>query len=113
MVGIDQESYHRNGYIPRYRKTALAKTKTKIIKVKTVDIKAPGPMRILCGSAAAYWLSGIISPGFVAIAVMILLFFPVFFIDFLFPEQPPIQDEKIEDGLIEDAEQAESDEFLE
>ncbi|TAL51907.1 MAG: hypothetical protein EPN89_02625 [Methylovulum sp.] len=66
--------------------------------------KGPGPIRILCGSAAAYWLSGIINPAFVAVAVMILLFFPVFFVDFLFPEEPslPAADnndaEKREDG---------------
>lgn len=63
--------------------------KTKVIKVKQVNLKAPGPLRILCGSAAAYWLSGIINPGFIAVAVMVLLFFPVFFLDFLFPQPPP------------------------
>ena len=63
-------------------------------------------MRILCGSAVAYWLSDIINPAFVAVAVMILLFFPVFFADFLFPEQPPSQ---IEDNE-EDEKKQDSDE---
>ncbi|MDP2902950.1 MAG: hypothetical protein Q8N96_07540 [Methylovulum sp.] len=87
----------------------MAKTK----KIKTVNLNAPGPMRILCGSAAAYWLSGIINPAFVAIAVMILLFFPVFFLDFLFPEQPPIQAGTIEDENTEDSEDAQPNKLLE
>ncbi|MDO9107175.1 MAG: hypothetical protein Q7U57_19710 [Methylovulum sp.] len=56
-------------------------------------------MRILCGSALAYWLSDIVNPAFVAVAVMILLFFPVFFADFLFPESPL---GKTEDGKKEE-----------
>lgn len=34
-------------------------------------------MRMVWGSAVAYWLSGIIDPAFVAIAVMIALFIPI------------------------------------
>jgi hypothetical protein len=78
--------------------------KTKIIKVKQVNLKAPGPIRILCGSVAAYWLSGIINPGFVAIAVMLLLFFPVFFLDFLFPQPPskPLEAQNETEEIIEE-----------
>jgi hypothetical protein len=42
----------------------------------------------LCGSVLAYWLSGIVNPAFVAIAVMILLFIPVFYNDYLHSEPP-------------------------
>jgi hypothetical protein len=45
-------------------------------------IKIPSPMRLLCGALLAYWLSGIMHPGFVAIAVLILLFIPVFYPDY-------------------------------
>lgn len=37
----------------------------------------PRPMRMVWGSLVAYWLSGIINPAFVAIAVMIALFIPI------------------------------------
>jgi hypothetical protein len=49
-------------------------------------VKAPGPMRLLCGGALAYWLSHIINSAFVGIAVMIVLFVPVFLHDY-FSEQ--------------------------
>jgi hypothetical protein len=39
-------------------------------------------MRLLFGSALAYWLAGIANPAFVAIAVMIVLFIPLFFTDY-------------------------------
>jgi hypothetical protein len=42
----------------------------------------------LCGSVLAYWLSGIVNPAFVAIAVMILLFIPVFYNDYLHSAPP-------------------------
>jgi hypothetical protein len=45
-------------------------------------------MRLLCGGAIAYWLAHIINPSFVAIAVMIVLFIPLFIADNLFFEQP-------------------------
>ncbi|MDO9271068.1 MAG: hypothetical protein Q7T96_18335 [Methylobacter sp.] len=45
-------------------------------------IKVPGPTRLLCGAALAYWLAHIINPAFVAIAVMIALFIPVFMTDY-------------------------------
>lgn len=40
-------------------------------------IKLPGPMRIIWGSLGCYWLKDIINPGFLAIAIMLLLFIPV------------------------------------
>lgn len=51
-------------------------------------IKMPRPMRMVWGSAIAYWLSGIINPAFVAIAVMIALFIPVLIVDPYFPSRP-------------------------
>ncbi len=44
-------------------------------------------MRMVWGSAIAYWLSGIINPAFVAIAVMIALFIPILIVDPLFPSR--------------------------
>ncbi|MEI6335913.1 MAG: hypothetical protein WCS87_15240 [Methylococcaceae bacterium] len=51
-------------------------------------IKAPSPARLLCGSALAYWLSGFVNPAFVAIAVMTLLFIPIFYNDYSHSEAP-------------------------
>lgn len=45
-------------------------------------VKVPGPTRLLFGCAIAYWLSHIINPAFVSIAVMIVLFIPVFIADY-------------------------------
>lgn len=59
-------------------------TKEPILKI----IKMPGPMRMVWGSAIAYWLAGIINPAFIAIAVMIALFIPVLIADPYFPSQP-------------------------
>lgn len=47
-------------------------------------VKVPSSMRLLCGAALAYWLAGTINPAFVAIAVMIVLFIPVFLWDYCF-----------------------------
>jgi hypothetical protein len=89
----------------------LAKTrKIKVkIKVKKDDLEAPGSIALICACVMAYWLSGIINPGFVAIAFMIFLFFPVFFADFLFPEAP-IQTEPVEEkneDVVDDEENKE------
>ncbi|WP_432741787.1 hypothetical protein ABXJ76_15705 [Methylobacter sp. G7] len=51
-------------------------------------VKMPRPMRMVWGSLVAYWLAGMINPAFVAIAVMIALFIPVFIVDPLFPSRP-------------------------
>lgn len=58
-------------------------------------IKPPSTLRILLGSATAYWLSDIINPGFVAIAVLIVLFCPVFYFDKLTEEPDELDDFKI------------------
>ncbi len=50
-------------------------------------VKVPSPTRLLCGGALAYWLAHIINPAFVAIAVMIVLFIPIFITDY-FPDRP-------------------------
>lgn len=51
-------------------------------------VKVPRPMRMVWGCAIAYWLSGIVNPGFIAIAVMIALFIPILIVDPYFPSQP-------------------------
>lgn len=51
-------------------------------------------MRMVWGSAVAYWLSGIINPAFVAIAVMIALFIPILISEYFYTvptyEQPDV-----------------------
>ena len=76
------------------------KKKKKIIVTK-VEFKEPSSFRLLLGCALAYWLSDIINPAFIAIAVMILLFFPVFFVEFLYPEPEPIPIAKPESVIEE------------
>jgi hypothetical protein len=56
----------------------MAKEQTDVVVVK---VKFPSPIRLLCGGALAYWLAHIINPAFVAIAVMIVLFIPIFITD--------------------------------
>jgi len=51
-------------------------------------VKIPRPMRMVWGSAIAYWLAGIVNPAFIAIAVMIALFIPVLIADPYFPGRP-------------------------
>ncbi|MGZ5028228.1 MAG: hypothetical protein ACXWF8_15990 [Methylobacter sp.] len=55
-------------------------------------IKMPRPMRMVWGGLVAYWLSGIIHPAFVTIAVMIVLFIPILIADPYFPSQPETED---------------------
>lgn len=61
-------------------------------KDKSADVKSakvvtlPGPMRMVWGALAAYWLRDIIHPAFTIIALMILLMIPVLIADRLFPE---------------------------
>jgi hypothetical protein len=43
-------------------------------------------MRLLCGSALAYWLAGFINPAFVIIAVLIIFFIPIFLTDYSYLE---------------------------
>ena len=42
-------------------------------------------MRMVWGSAIAYWLAGIINPAFITIAVMISLFIPILSLILYFP----------------------------
>jgi uncharacterized ion transporter superfamily protein YfcC len=51
-------------------------------------VKVPRPMRMVWGSVVAYWLAGVINPAFIAVAVLITLFIPVFIIDPYFPGRP-------------------------
>jgi len=51
-------------------------------------VKMPRPMRMVWGSLMAYWLSDIINPAFVAIAVLIVLYIPILVIDPYFPSRP-------------------------
>jgi len=50
-------------------------------------VRLPGPMRMVWGALAAYWLRDIIHPGFTFIAMMILLMIPVLIANTLFPEK--------------------------
>lgn len=63
---------------------AVIYPKEYILKI----VKVPRPMRMVWGSAIAYWLAGIINPAFIAIAVMIVLFIPVLIADPYFPSRP-------------------------
>jgi len=58
----------------------------KVKKKKTeAEIKLPGPMRMVWGALAAYYLRDIIHPAFTFIAVMILMMLPVLIANKLFP----------------------------
>ncbi len=67
----------------------------KVKKVKLV--KMPSFTRLLIGGLMAYWLSTIMNPAFVAIAVLVILLIPVLTVDNIFSRQftraynPPIQ----------------------
>ena len=67
----------------------MSKTKTKD-KAKSKNVVLPGPMRMVWGALAAYWLRDIIHPAFTLIAVMILLMIPVLIANMFFPERKPI-----------------------
>lgn len=47
-------------------------------------VKIPSPWRLLLASLCAYWLSDIINPAFVGIAVLIFLLIPVVLAEFYF-----------------------------
>jgi len=63
-----------------------AKKKNKK-KAKEKSVVLPGPMRMVWGALAAYWLRDIIHPAFTLIAVMILLMIPVLIANIFFPER--------------------------
>jgi len=66
----------------------LSKKEKKKKKKKTeAEVKLPGPMRIILGALAAYYLRDIIHPAFTFIAVMILMMLPVLIADKLFPSK--------------------------
>ncbi|MCX7100660.1 MAG: hypothetical protein NTX38_03980 [Methylobacter sp.] len=51
-------------------------------------ITMPKPIRMFWVSLVAYWLAGIISPAFIAIAVLIALFIPVLIVESNFSARP-------------------------
>jgi hypothetical protein len=53
-------------------------------------IKMPRPMRWMWASLGAYWLAGIIHPGFFSVAIMALLMIPIIIADVMFPPQPEL-----------------------
>ncbi|MDT8424428.1 MAG: hypothetical protein RQ733_00475 [Methyloprofundus sp.] len=67
---------------------AKTKDKTKD-KANSKNVLLPGPMRMVWGALAAYYLRDIIHPAFTLIAVMILLMIPILIANMLFP-QPKI-----------------------
>lgn len=54
---------------------------------KVLFLKMPSFTRFLIGGLAAYWLSTIMNPAFVAIAVLIILIIPVLTVDNMFSRQ--------------------------
>jgi len=61
----------------------MANTKEKKITL----VKIPSFTRLLIGGLAAYWLSTIMNPAFVAIAVLVILLIPVLTVDNIFSQQ--------------------------
>ncbi|MCF7969621.1 MAG: hypothetical protein K9L22_00455 [Methylococcaceae bacterium] len=73
-------------------------------KDKTKNVLLPGPMRMVWGALAAYYLKDIIHPAFTLIAVMILLMIPVLIANMFFPERKSIVlDKPIEEDVEESA----------
>lgn len=76
--------------------------------------KLPRPTRMIYAALAAFWIAGIIHPGFNPIAVMLLLFIPVLIIEIMYPQpdleslvekaqnlatiEPPVSGELVDDG---------------
>lgn len=54
---------------------------------KIVLLKMPSFTRLLIGGLAAFWLSTIMNPAFVAIAALIIFFIPVLTVDNIFSRQ--------------------------
>jgi len=72
----------------------------------------PGPMRMVWGALAAYWLRDIIHPAFTLIAVMILCVIPVLIANKLFPEKkkvPAVPEEDIKEEEPVEVVEGESD----
>jgi hypothetical protein len=66
---------------------------------KIMHVKMPSFTRLLIGGAMAFWLSTIMNPAFVAIAVLVVLLIPILTVDNIFSAQfskayrqpPPVQ----------------------
>ncbi len=54
---------------------------------KVALVKMPSFARLLMGGIAAYWLSTIMNPAFVAIAVLVILLIPILTVDNIFSNQ--------------------------
>ena len=54
---------------------------------KVLLVKMPSFTRLLMGGIAAYWLSTIMNPAFVAIAVLVVLLIPILTVDNIFSNQ--------------------------
>ncbi len=73
--------------------TEKAKSDTKVKNEKKEGeekitlVKMPGFTRFLIGGLAAFWLSTIMNPAFVAIAVLVILIIPVLTVDNIFARQ--------------------------
>jgi len=63
----------------------LSKKDKKKKKKTEAIVKLPGPMRMIWGALAAYYLRDIIHPAFTFIALMILMMLPILIADKLFP----------------------------
>lgn len=68
-------------------------------KQQFIQVRMPSFTRLLIGALMAYWLSTIMNPAFVAIAVLVFLLIPILTVDNIFSEQfsrayrqpPPVQ----------------------
>lgn len=54
---------------------------------KLALVKMPSFTRLLIGGMMAYWLSTIMNPAFVAIAVLVILLIPILTVDNMFSNQ--------------------------
>lgn len=68
-------------------------------KQQFIQVRMPSFTRLLIGGLIAYWLSTIMNPAFVAIAVLVVLLIPILTVDNIFSAQfskayrqpPPVQ----------------------
>ncbi len=68
------------------KETASTKQDKKQDKKVTL-VKMPSYSTMLFGAIAAYWLSTIMNPAFVAIGVLVILFIPIVSVDNIFARQ--------------------------
>lgn len=54
---------------------------------KVIKVRMPSFTRLFIGGLAAYWLSTIMNPAFVAIAVLVILMIPILTVDNIFSRQ--------------------------